>query len=86
MEQAIRRRLFRTGVICVAGGAVLQLIGLAGMARFIITYTGGRMETATAEQLARAAAFPHAAAVIGLGFIVFGLVLLFRSRKLHSIG
>lgn len=85
MEDALRKKLFRTGIGLIAGGAGLQLLGLAGMVGFFLKYTGGRLHTATAEQLARAATLPHVAIVVGLGLAVFGAVLLFRSRRLHSV-
>jgi hypothetical protein len=85
MEQLIRRKLLRAGVAFLAGGAILQFAGIAGLVRFAVAYRGDRLETANSEQLVRAAALPHAAIVIGLGFMVFGAVMIFRSRRLHSI-
>jgi heme/copper-type cytochrome/quinol oxidase subunit 1 len=84
MEDALKRRFRKVGLGLAAGGVVLQVLGLVGMVRFYARYIG-RLETATGEQLARAAALPHIATVLGTGLCVFGLVLLFRSRRLHSI-
>lgn len=84
MEQLIRKRLFKTGIACFVAGITLQLLGLIGMVVFFSSFTGERLKNASADQLAKAATLPHAAVVIGLGFIVFGSVMLFRSRNLHT--
>ncbi|MBM4149727.1 MAG: hypothetical protein FJ224_11915 [Lentisphaerae bacterium] len=77
----LRRRLRASGTAVFWTGSVLFLSGVAGMIRFYAAFSP-RMSTATAEQLVRAAALPHAATVLGVGGIVFGLVLVHRSRSL----
>jgi uncharacterized membrane protein len=66
----------------IAGGA-LTVIGGIAMARFVLRDVLS-MDFRTADQLGRAAALPHILTVLGLGFLIFGFVLVRKAKALHE--
>jgi hypothetical protein len=76
-------RIDRAGRVLLAFGCVTGTVGVIGLAWFVVYYAMGR-GFRTTDQLARAAALPHILTVIGIGLLVYGLVLRRRARTLFE--
>jgi hypothetical protein len=68
--------------LMVAGGA-LTFVGAVAMLRFVLRDVLA-MDLRTGDQLGRAAALPHVMTVLGLGFLIFGFVLVRKAKALYE--
>ena len=82
-KKPVSTGLARKGCVLLAAGGIFGLVGLMGMIRFYVSYmsSDGQM---TGDQMGRAAAMPHILMVLGLGFLIFGVILVLKARVLRD--
>jgi hypothetical protein len=76
-------KLAKRGRRLLIAGAVTTLVGVGALVRFVLRDVLS-LDLRTGDQLGRAAALPHILTVLGLGFLIFGLVLVRTAKALYD--
>lgn len=83
MSVSITGKIARIGYVLLGSGGIFSMFGIVGLIRFWFTHATAH-QTKTADQLAKAAALPHILTVLGIGFVIFGAVLVTKARILKE--